>query len=236
MFRLLKRSLHTVPKLSPQPISSLGPFSQQGFQTAWVDQQQHLTNELNVLIAGTADETRNPLSISLISQKDSKRQRVFDVSSQLFNNHFFFQQFNLNNEQTQPSRFLLNKINKDFGSLENLKSEIINKSQDLVGQGWIFLIEDFDKSLKVLTLNNSGSPLSNNKLNLDLNGPISEDNYLDLLQRNEINENFQLPLIAFNLWDVAYLHDFGINGKKQFIEKVWDSLDWTVINKRVFQF
>jgi Fe-Mn family superoxide dismutase len=238
------RALHTVPLLNGSASTALstplGPLlSPQGLAIAWTQTQQNLTNELNTLTAGTADESRFPLAITLMSQRDSRRQRVHNVASQAFNNHFFFQQFSQQQQQqqqqnSQPSRTLLERINAQYGSLGALKAEILRRADDVVGQGWVFVVEDANKQLKVVALNNSGSPFTNVQLNLDLNGPISETDFNELLLRESPEENYNVPLIAFNLWDYAYLEDYGIKGRQQFVEKTWDTLDWSVINKRVF--
>ncbi|KAH3675993.1 hypothetical protein WICMUC_002289 [Wickerhamomyces mucosus] len=239
-----KRLIHTAPKLplqaefSEQGINGL--LSREGFQTGWVDYQKYLTTRLTLLTNGTADETRHPLHITLLSAKDSTRQRVFNVASQTFNNHFFFEQLisPIKNE-TAPSRSLEAKIFKSFGSLQGLKEAFIAKSEDIQGQGWIFLVEDESKQLSLKALNNSGTPLHySGNLLLDLNGPVSEEDYVTSLKiktniKNSVKDN-SLPLLAISLWDHAYFLDYGIEGRKDYVSKAFDSTNWDVINARAF--
>ncbi|KAH3683161.1 hypothetical protein WICPIJ_005858 [Wickerhamomyces pijperi] len=239
-----KRAIHTAPRLPFQKEFSengvKGLISKEGFQTGWLDYQKFLTTKLTLLTNGTADETRHPLQITLISAKDSTRQRVFNVASQTFNNHFFYEQLIsplLNG--TKPSRSLEDKIRNSFGSLEELKQKMIEKSEEVQGQGWIFLVEDESKQLSLKALNNSGTPLHfSGNLQLDLNGPISQEDYLLTLKNSkalkEGASDNTLPLLAISLWDQAYLLDYGVANRKEFVGKAFDATNWEVINARAF--
>jgi Fe-Mn family superoxide dismutase len=217
-----------------------GLYSPLGFQTAWTDYQQFLTQRLSALTVGTANETRFPFYITLNTSKDQTQQRIFNVASQAHNNHFFFQQLGESGNHTRPSRTLEARINEQFGSLEGLKALFVDASDSLVGQGWVFLVESADKKLDLLVLNNSGTPYAfNANQSLDLNGPIDKDDYEALeAMKQDLRDGVQdytLPLIGISLWDQSYLVDYGIDGKKQYVEKVFECLNWDVINKRVFQ-
>ncbi|CEP23327.1 unnamed protein product [Cyberlindnera jadinii] len=237
--RQSRRLLHTVPRL---PVSQLpGLYSPLGFQTAWTDYQQFLTTRLTELTAGTADETRFPFYIAQVTSKDQTKQKVFNVASQAHNNHFFFQQLTSpENNHTRPSRQLEQRINEQFGSLEGLGKVFVDASDAVVGQGWLFLAERADKQLEVLALNNSGSPYQfNANQGIDLNGPVGKDDFqlLESIKQDlkEGIQDFTFPLIGISLWDQSYLIDYGLNGKKEYIKKVFDSLNWDVINSRVFK-
>lgn len=239
-----RRSIHTAPRLPLQKEFAengiKGLLSKEGFQTGWLDYQKFLTTKLTLLTNGTADETRHPLQITLLSAKDSTRQRVFNVASQTFNNHFFYEQLISPLENTtKPSRSLEDKIRNSFGSIEELKQQIIEKSQEIQGQGWVFLVEDASKQLSLKALNNSGTPLHySGNLQLDLNGPISEQDYLQTLKNSkalqENTEDHNLPLLAISLWDHAYLLDYGVADRKKYVAKSFDATNWEVINARTF--
>lgn len=237
--RQSKRLLHTVPRL---PVTQLpGLYSSLGYQTGWSDYQHLLTTRLSQLTAGTADETRFPFYIAQISSKDQTKQKLFNLASQAHNNHFFFEQLTpAETNQTSPSRQLEQRINDQFGSIEGLKTVFLENCDVLSGQGWLFLAERADKQLEVLALNNSGSPYQfNANLSMDLNGPIAKSDYEALKDiKADLAEGIQdytLPLLAVSLWDQSYLIDYGVNGKKEYISKVFDSMNWDVVNSRVFK-
>ncbi|CDR44304.1 CYFA0S14e01838g1_1 [Cyberlindnera fabianii] len=233
-----RRLIHTVPRLSTK---LPGLYSEKGFQTAWTDYQTLLTTRLSQLTAGTADETRFPFHIAQIHAKDQTKQKVFNAASQAHNNHFFFQQLvSPENNTTRPSRQLEERIEARFGSLDGLKKELVAQSEKIIGQGWLFVVEDYTKQLDILALNNSGTPyhFAGNHA-LDLNGPISEGDYNELtaMQKDlaEGGQDYTLPLLAVSLWDQSYLVDYGVSGRKQYIEKVFDATNWDVVSSRVFK-
>ena len=40
------------------------------------------------------------------------------------------------------------------------------------------------------------------------------------------------PVFLLDLWEHAYLHDFGVKGRPQWVEAVLDNIDWKVIDAR----
>lgn len=239
-----KRLIHTAPKLALQDEFAIngipGLFSKKAFNTAWVEYQDFLTKRLTLLTNGTADETRHPFHIAINSARDQTQQKVFNVASQTHNNHFFFEQLiapKLNT--TKPSRDLQSRIDEKFESLEGLKEALVEESQIIIGQGWIFLVETEAKTLEILTVNNSGTPYNfSGNLSLDLNGPIGRDEFdaWDAIKEHTLTKtkDWTMPLLSINLWDHAYLHDYGIGNRDAYIRDVFDSINWNVINKRLY--
>ena len=37
------------------------------------------------------------------------------------------------------------------------------------------------------------------------------------------------PLLCVNVWPHVYLEQFGVAGKRQYLEKWWDSIDWPLV-------
>ncbi|ODV93442.1 hypothetical protein PACTADRAFT_52029 [Pachysolen tannophilus NRRL Y-2460] len=242
--RTLVRSIHTVPvlpqfsKWTKEGVDGL--YSPAGFKTSWEDYQKYLTMKLTMLTVGTENETRSPFNIMVSSAKKPYQSCVYHYASQAHNNHLFFEQLidkSLN--KSLPSRLLNERIEKIFGSFEDFKNEILFEAEQLQGQGWVFLVEDFDKSLKILTCNNEGTPYfyARNQ-SLDLNGPIDTGDYetLTLIKEKLANKDkdYNIPILAINVWDYAYLEDYGINGKADYLEKLWECINWDIINSRLF--
>ncbi|KAM9900577.1 hypothetical protein OXX69_009039 [Metschnikowia pulcherrima] len=239
------RMLHDVPvlknhdKFAQNGIEGL--YSPAGYATAWSDYQKLLTTSLTLNTVGTRHEGRTPFQLLLSTAKRTTDQHIFHYASQAHNNHFFFEQLTdkTHAATTRPSRFLLERIT-GISSLESLKKEIVRLAEAAEGQGWVFLVENPDKSFKLMLCNNDGTPYYHGKnQSLDLNGNIDPQTYEELTQvkqRGAAGElDFTLPVLAVNFWDVAFLTDYGITGKSAYLEKVFDCINWEVINKRMFQ-
>ncbi|GME98994.1 unnamed protein product [[Candida] boidinii] len=253
--RISKRSIHTVPKLplfkqwSNDGIK--GFMSKEQFDISWNKYQDYLTKKLSLNTVGTEFESKTPFEIVISTKNKSNLNQVYHFASQSHNNHLFFQQLKDNtatksseeildnNEVNEIRPILLKQIEKNFGSFQNFKNEFNLKADNLNGQGWIFLVENSDKSLEIKSINNDGTPYHfGRNQSLDLNGSISTNDYLTLIENktNTINKvkDFTLPLLALNCWEYAYLNDYGINGKADYINNFWKAIDWNVINNRVF--
>lgn len=37
------------------------------------------------------------------------------------------------------------------------------------------------------------------------------------------------PLMCVSTWEHAYLHDYGVDGKRKYLERWWDSIDWNKV-------
>ncbi|EMG47948.1 hypothetical protein G210_1580 [Candida maltosa Xu316] len=168
---------------------------------------------------------------------------VFHYASMAHNNHFFFEQ--LTNAEdaalTKPSRFLMEKLmHQDVLDVHQLREKMLNLAENSYGQGWIFLVETSDKKLKFLNCMNDGTPYTYLKSHLlDLNGGINESNYqfLETMKQKALNDekDYNLPILAINYWDYMYINDYGVTGKSEYLSKLWDHINWNVVNKRLFQ-
>ncbi|EGW31057.1 uncharacterized protein SPAPADRAFT_142825 [Spathaspora passalidarum NRRL Y-27907] len=244
--RLSTRSLHRVPKLeqhhqwSQEGIS--GVYSPEQFKMAWTDYQHYLLTNLTLLTNGTAYENKHPYQIILQSAKNTTDQHIFHYASQAHNNHLFFQQLTSKDQaqETRPSKFLMQRlVQQDIADVATLRSKIVELGSSTFGQGWLFLVEYPDKQIKLMRTNNDGTPYYYGKSQvLDLNGGVDETSYKfveNLKQRAANGEReYTLPLLSINLWDHAYIRDYGVNGREKYLENVFDCIDWNVINKRLF--
>lgn len=241
------RKLHKVPVLNKNDhfaqngISGL--YSPNGYQSAWQEYQNYLTKNLTLKTNGTLHETRSPFQIILLTSKNNLEQSIFHFASQAHNNHLFFDMLTdkESSAQTKPSHFLLERLaDENINGLRDFKDAIIAAAESLTGQGWVFLVERSDKAVKIMASNNDGTPYYFGKSQtLDLSKGISEETYElydEIKQRARNRElDFTLPLLVLNVWDTAYVADYGINGKTEYLKNVIDCIDWDVVNLRIFQ-
>lgn len=245
--RIGKRQLHDVPVLKNHTSFLAkgveGLYTPNGYKSAWLEYQKYLTTNLTLNTTGTENESRSTYQILLLTAKQTTEQHTFHFASQAHNNHLFFEQLADKSEAqlTKPSRFLMERLaDQDIVSQEQLKHKIVALAESALGQGWIFLVELPDKSTKLMLCNNDGTPYYYGKnQSVDLSGSIDEprfDALAKLKEKGAAGElDFTLPLLAINLWDVAYMEDYGITGRSEYLSKVWDCINWDVVNKRMFQ-
>ncbi|KAH3665959.1 hypothetical protein OGAPHI_004148 [Ogataea philodendri] len=238
------RGIHTVPKLvnhqrwAQEGISGL--MSPKQYRTSWTDYQKYLTTNLTFKTIGTEHETRTPLAITLMTAKKPEQGPLFHYASQCHNNHLFFEQ--LQDSTTNPPALksrLQRHINNVFGSFDNLRSEFLYAADTLPGNGWVFLVETKDKSVKIITCNNDGTPyIYSRNQSTDLNGAISISDFETLVSnKDKLNKNvkdFTVPLLVCNVWEHAYIEDYGVNGKADYLENFWNCINWEVVNNRLF--
>lgn len=236
------RSLHTVPRLKNLGTEISGLMSNPQLKLAWNDHQSYLTSMLSLKTCDTELETRSPMDITLSCSKDTLKQDIAFFASMAHNNHLFFQQLK-NKDSINPQDVikpqLLKSIERSFGSLDELRNQLLYNADILYGNGWTFLIEDSNKQLSIKSCNNAGTPYYyGQNQSLDLNGPISESDLVELNKNKNLAINkerdFSMPLLVLNVWQHAYILDYGINGKADYLENAWDCIDWNVINKRMF--
>lgn len=161
-------------------------------------------NNLNNLLKGTDLEN---LSLDELINNFNKvpeeiKQGVINNGGGVINHNIFFNQFS-NNQKTAPEGLLLDKINETFGSLDNLKKELIDAGVKQFGSGWSFLVVD-NGNLKVISTKNQDNPkmLSN----------------LDVL-------------IALDVWEHSYYLDYR-NVRAKYLEDAMNFIDWKVIEER----
>ncbi|KAH3902512.1 related to 37S ribosomal protein S26, mitochondrial [Saccharomycodes ludwigii] len=264
---IVKRSIYTVPKLilpssCTNTTSSTAPiipnvYSSLGFQTVWTDYQKYLCDQLTLVTQGTSFENYLPYHLILKSAKTTFNTRIFNLASAVHNNHLFIENIipnqisSVTNDKIQPSRVFIKKLQDQYQNpnltWEDYKLEILNKVEENLksGQGWVFVVEDFNKKLHILTCNNHGTPyFAPRNQSVDLNGGVNNHKDYELLNElknelsrseNKVFKDWTLPLIVVNLFDVAYLPDYGVAGRSKYLSTILDNLNWGVVNKRIFQ-
>lgn len=253
MFRSIisKRGIHTVPKL-PQ-VSQLrqhgipNVLSAAGFKILWDQHQTYLCDKLTLATSGTSLESYLPFHLVLNTAKKPFHSHIFNLASGAHNNHLFVENVtpNFNAISTEPSRLFLTRVEDSFGyDWEALKCEMVSRAeQDVLGQGWLFLVENSNKELHILTIQNNGTPyyFPRNQL-FDLNSASTLEEFAHIEEIKKLVkektpkkvEDWTVPLISVSLWDQAYMHDYGVQNRSKYVENVLNNLNWSVVNKRLF--
>lgn len=116
-------------------------------------------------------------------------------------NHSLWWQILTPGGSTAPAGTLAEEINSTFGSLENLKTQIMEKGSAHFGSGWVWLARK-GSALEVLTTANQDNPLSQGAK----------------------------PLLGIDLWEHSYYLKFQ-NRRPEYLETVWQIVNWDVVAK-----
>lgn len=240
---LSRRCIHNVPRLRNQ--TSLdkegvpGLYTAKGFETVWTQYQQHILDKLNRVTIDTDNESRIPFQILLNTATKADSAHVFNYASQAHNNHMFVESLRspLDNK-TRPSAQLEKRISNQFGSMQQFKEEFLATAESMNGAGWVFLVEDEGKNIGIFACYNAGSPYTAARSQLaDLNTLVSADTQRLMSDVEATVEagikNYNMVLLALNLWEHAYIEDYGFD-KKTYVERWWASIDWDVVSSRLF--
>ena len=119
---------------------------------------------------------------------------IFNNAAQAWNHTFFWHSMSPSGGHIDDSE-INDKIIRDFGSFENFKAEFKQASTSLFGSGWVWLVEEKDKTLKIIKTSNADTPIAH-KLK---------------------------PLSTCDVWEHAYYLDYQ-NRRADFVEAFLDNL------------
>ena len=123
-------------------------------------------------------------------------------AAQAWNHELFFEQL-APQPQREPSSGLREAINRDFGSLEDLKHRMEAAAAGLFGSGWVWLASDPAGHLSVLAEPNAGNPIRRGLI----------------------------PLLGLDVWEHAYYIDYR-NRRSDAVSALWQVIDWRVVDDR----
>lgn len=154
-------------------------------------------DKLNALIVDTpyADQ---PLEDIILSADGA----IYNNAAQAWNHEFFFDELSPR-PQKEPSGLLLEAINRDFGSFDELKVGMNQAATGLFGSGWVWLVADKSGRLSIVGEPNAGNPM-----------------------RRGLK-----PLMCFDVWEHAYYIDYR-NRRAEAVDALWDIVDWKVVGER----
>ncbi|KAI9796024.1 MAG: hypothetical protein M1833_006532 [Piccolia ochrophora] len=178
---------------------------------------------------------------------------LFNHASMAHNNHFFFNC--ISPKRTPIPSLLSDQLAEDFSSLETLRQEFIATGSAMFGPGFVWLVKATDRSqFRLLTTYLAGSPypgahyrrqpVDMNSQSLDSTGGLSGADYAR--QRTVQNTAGVIgdssgqarlapggialvPILCVNIWEHVWLRDFGVGGKRRFLEAWWERIDWNVV-------
>ncbi len=135
-------------------------------------------DNLNRLIAGTPYENMSLEEIVRATVDKPEAAAIFNNAAQAWNHDFFWKSMRPNGGG-EPEAALKERIERDFGSVENFKQEFKNAAVSQFGSGWAWLADD-NGTLKVVKTSNADTPLAHGLT----------------------------PLLTLDVWEHAYYLDY----------------------------
>lgn len=130
---------------------------------------------------------------------------IFNNAGQTLNHNLYFLQFSPNGGG-EPTGDLLKAIEGKWGSFAEFKKVFEADATALFGAGWAWLATDKGGNLQITKEQNAGNPVTK-----------------DLT-----------PLMGVDVWEHAYYVDYE-NRRAEHLSKVWDIIDWNVVEERYSQ-
>ena len=119
-----------------------------------------------------------------------------------FYNHCLFWSILSPNGGGEPEGKLLEAINRDFGSFENMKSEFNKAAATRFGSGWAWLCCD-NGMLSICSTANQDNPLMDGQCG-------------------------GTPIMGLDVWEHAYYLNYQ-NRRPDYINAFWNLVDWNAV-------
>jgi len=124
-----------------------------------------------------------------------------------YNHSLFWELMNSPGKTAVPSAALLTAIQRDFGSVDAMKTKFNDAAKGRFGSGWAWVIVKNDGKLDVVSTPNQDNPL------MDLSDVKGQ------------------PLFGIDVWEHAYYLKYQ-NKRPDYITAWWSILNWDYINTR----
>ena len=127
---------------------------------------------------------------------------LFNNAAQAYNHILFFKQ--LSPEPVPMSSTLTQHLVANFGSVEAFKEQFMQAAIGLFGSGWVWLAQDTNHMLKIVTCPNADNPITQG----------------------------MRPLMCIDVWEHAYYLDYQ-NRRAEYVKNFWYLINWKRIESRI---
>ena len=183
----------------PYDLDALSPvISAQTLEYHHGKHLQTYVDNLNKLLQGTEQD-----AFPLEEVVKKATGALFNNAGQVLNHNLYFTQFAPSSSAAAPTGDLKVQIEKQWGTLENFKTDFESKGVTLFGSGWVWLAAQEDGTLVITQESNAGNPVTKGLK----------------------------PLLTFDVWEHAYYLDYQ-NRRAAHLASLWQIVDWQVIEER----
>jgi superoxide dismutase, Fe-Mn family len=143
----------------------------------------------------------------MMAQMSSFNMAVRNNGGGHYNHDLFWKVMAPAGEGGEPSDALAAAIDRDFGSMDNMKSEFTRAGATRFGSGWAWLIVTEDKKLAVTSTANQDNPLM------------------------DVVEQRGTPILGLDVWEHAYYLSYQ-NRRGAYLNFWWNVVNWNEVNRR----
>lgn len=185
--------------------------------------QVHCLDRINALVKGTNFEGLPVSQLIKVTYCDTSQAHLYNYACQAFNNDFFLQSLNV--LQITPPAPLMKHIQNSFGTFDEFISEFSMNAEFMFGNGWTWLIQNEEGQLEIVNTFNSSSPVYH--LSIQKRDPLS----IPSLLGQKIWP--RLPLLCLKMWEHAFVPQYGMAARKEYVRNFWKVVDWQAIADRL---
>ena len=120
-----------------------------------------------------------------------------------FNHAMFWKMLSPKKQKVEGD--VVEKIKKDFGSINEFKKEFEETAKERFGSGWVWLVLTKNNKLKIMSTSNQDNPMMN----------VIKGGY---------------PLLGLDLWEHAYYLKYQ-SKRDEYIKNFWDVVNWEFVNE-----
>ena len=191
--------MHELPKLDYSKDSLSPIMSEETLDLHHGKHHQTYITNLNNFIKNTDMAEMSLEDIILNSSKDKSKAGIFNNASQHWNHNLFWKCMKPNGGGKMPSK-LEKRINSDFGSIDQFKTEFKQAGITQFGSGWCWLSINNGKLVVTKTANAAN--------------PLIED---------------MKPILGCDVWEHSYYIDYR-NRRPEYLDKFVDNLiNWEFV-------
>ncbi|MGG7177734.1 superoxide dismutase [Clostridium paraputrificum] len=190
----------------PYSFNELEPYIDA--QTVEIHYTKHLqtyVDKLNGVLIGYEDFTNGKSLDDILSDvaaiPESIHAAVVNNGGGVANHNLYFSILHPQAKKA-PEGDLLEKINKTFGSLEDLKAKLTETTVNQFGSGYGWLVINKDGNLEIISTSNQNSPLSLG----------------------------YKPILTIDVWEHAYYLKYK-NVRVDYVKNIWNIINWREVEK-----
>lgn len=188
----------------PYKYDDLAPYiSATTVETHYSKHLQGYVEKLNSLLESWGEwDANQPLENLLANPENIPvgiRQGVINNGGGVYNHNLYFSILSPNPKK-QPEGKLLEAIEKEFESVEALKTQLNNAAVNQFGSGYGVLAKDKAGCLFVRQVQNQDTTLPEGLI----------------------------PILNIDVWEHAYYLDYK-NLRMEYVDKIWNTLDWEAV-------
>ncbi len=168
---------------------------------------RHYLNYTNALNKIVEAQEKEDLSIEEIFKKLNLNDTELRNNAGGYYNHTLYFEILKPNGSSKPKDTLAATINRDFGSYDNMKQELISKANNQFGSGWAWLVVNRTGKLQVTSTPNQDNPL---------------------MPRQDVSG---IPILAIDVWEHAYYLGYQ-NQRKKYLDNFFKVIDWRKVEEK----